>query len=64
MLCYRETVTRWRVQIQCLDKLTEAAEEIRDELSEQKESQMKNIHLLASALHGLSEGDNATSHED
>lgn len=52
---YRDTLKRWHIRIQCIDKLTEAAIEMRDELIQQKESQMKNIHMLAGALNGLSE---------
>ncbi|XP_067944064.1 uncharacterized protein [Watersipora subatra] len=51
----KDIISQWKVCIQCLDKLTEAAVETRDELIEKKESQMKNIHALASVLNGMSQ---------
>ena len=54
---YSDTLTQWRIAAQCLDKLTEAAIETRDELIAKKESQMKNIQLLAGVLNGLPKSD-------
>ena len=50
-------MTQWKVCIQCLDKLTEAAIETKTELTEKKGSQMKNIQVLASALNGISKAE-------
>ena len=53
---------RWHVRHQCLERLTDAAKETRDEIIQKKESQMKNIHMLAGALNGLK--DTGMSPED
>lgn len=45
--------TDYGVQQQVIEKLLEAAIETRDELIAKKESEMRNLNLLAEALNGL-----------